>query len=73
MSDQTRDRIEGTVDQTKGRAKTAAGDLTGDERMQAEGRVDQTAGQGKQGLAGLMDRLGDMARKVTGGRKSTSG
>lgn len=44
-------------DDIKGRAKEAAGDLTGDEDLQREGKVDQATGTVK-------DKIGDAADKV---------
>ncbi len=65
MSDQTRDRIEGMVDQTMGRGKSALGELTGDEQTQAEGQADQATGDLKQGLADVKDKVDDAVKKVT--------
>ena len=42
------DRIEGTLDKTKGRTKEALGALTGDKRLKAEGRSDQRRGTAKE-------------------------
>ena len=36
--------MSGTTDDLKGRAKEAAGDLTGDRDLQREGKVDQATG-----------------------------
>jgi uncharacterized protein YjbJ (UPF0337 family) len=41
----------------KGRAKEAAGDLTGDKDLEREGKVDQ-------GSAKIKDKVGDAADKV---------
>jgi uncharacterized protein YjbJ (UPF0337 family) len=49
--------MSGEADQTKGRVKKAAGDLTGDEEMKNEGRKDETAGKVK-------DAVGDVKRKA---------
>ena len=74
MSEGTRDRIEGKVDETTGRGKSALGDLTGNEQTQAEGEMDQAHGQMQQGVGDVKDtvdnakdKLGDMAKKLTGG------
>lgn len=48
---------DGTFDDMKGRAKEAAGDLTGDRDLQREGKVDQATGSVK-------DKVGDAADKV---------
>lgn len=45
------------IDDIKGRAKEAAGDVTDDEELQREGKVDQATGTVK-------DKIGDAADKV---------
>lgn len=45
---------DGTVDDTKGRVKEAAGDLTDDSSLKNEGRVDKATGKVK-------DAVGDAA------------
>ncbi len=49
----------GAIDETKGRAKKAVGDVTGDESLKTEGKVDQ--GKGK-----VKDAVDKVADKVTG-------
>jgi len=65
MSDSSRDRTEGTIDEASGRAKSAVGGLTGDERTQAEGETDQAKGGLKQGLADAKDKVDDAVKKAT--------
>jgi uncharacterized protein YjbJ (UPF0337 family) len=65
MSDATRDRIEGSVDDAKGRGKAAWGNVTDDEDKQAEGQLDQTKGEAKQGMADVKDKVDDVVKKVT--------
>lgn len=36
---------DGKIDQAKGRAKQAVGDLTGDEKLKAEGEMDEAGGK----------------------------
>jgi uncharacterized protein YjbJ (UPF0337 family) len=48
---------DGDIDKAKGRAKEAAGDLTGDRDLKNEGKVDRTSG-------GIKDKVGDAADKV---------
>ena len=48
----------GEGDKTKGRAKQAAGDLTGNEDMEREGERDETAGKAK----AKVDEAGDKAQ-----------
>lgn len=49
----TRDKLEGNLDEAKGRVKEGFGGLTGDESTQAEGQMDQAKGEGKQALGGV--------------------
>ena len=54
----SQDKGEGTMDKLKGRAKEAAGALTGDEEMKAEGRSEQTKGTVKEKKGKIKDVLG---------------
>jgi uncharacterized protein YjbJ (UPF0337 family) len=65
MSDSTRDRIEGSVDDAKGQGKSAWGNMTNDEGKQAEGEVDQAKGGAKKGMADVKDKVDDAVKKVT--------
>ena len=72
MSDAQRDQAEGKFDETKGKAKSAWGDLTGDDQKRAEGNVDQVGGQGKQAMGdvkeaadNIKDKASDAFKKVT--------
>ena len=51
----SQDKGEGTMDKLKGRAKEAAGALTGDEEMKAEGRSEQTKGTVKEKKGKIKD------------------
>jgi uncharacterized protein YjbJ (UPF0337 family) len=66
MSDQSRDRIEGSVDEIKGRGKSAWGELTDDDQNRTEGQADQTEGKVKQTVADAKDKVDDAVKKVTG-------
>ncbi|CAN5642350.1 hypothetical protein BH09CHL1_BH09CHL1_00840 [soil metagenome] len=66
MSDSTRDRVEGKVDELKGRGKSAVGDLTGDSDTRAEGDLDQAKGKIKQGVADIKDKVSDIADRLKG-------
>ena len=46
-------------DKAKGRAKEAAGDLTGDRDLEREGKVDRTSG-------GIKEKLNEVTDKVKG-------
>jgi uncharacterized protein YjbJ (UPF0337 family) len=49
----------GNLDEAKGRAKQAGGDVTGDDDLRREGKVDEKAGQAK-------DKVGDLKDKAEG-------
>jgi uncharacterized protein YjbJ (UPF0337 family) len=51
------------TDDLTGRAKEAAGDLTGDKDMKREGQVDQAKGKAKHAI----DDAGEKAKDVVGG------
>mgnify|MGYP003366282978 CR=1 FL=1 len=55
MSDTTKTKAEGLLDEVKGRVKDAAGGLTGDVGLQASGKVDQLSGMAQQEFADLYD------------------
>ena len=52
-----KDELDGKVDQVKGRAKQAVGDLTDDERLRNEGEADEAAGK-------VQETIGRGRRKV---------
>ncbi len=45
------------TDDLKGRAKEAAGDLTGNEKLQREGKVDQAKGKVKETVDKVADKV----------------
>jgi uncharacterized protein YjbJ (UPF0337 family) len=47
----------GTVDKAKGRAKEAAGALTGDRELKREGQLDQAAGRVKEKVSRAVDKV----------------
>ena len=51
------DKGEGALDKAKGKAKEAAGAVTGDEARKSEGRSDQTKGTAKEKKGKLKDLL----------------
>ena len=53
------DRIEGAVKNLGGKAKEAAGHITGDEKLKAEGKADQIEGKVQNAVGGLKDTLRD--------------
>ena len=54
---------DGTIDEAKGRAKEAAGDLTDDESLQREGKVDRAEGTAKDKLDDAGDKVKDALRR----------
>ena len=54
----------GNVDEAKGRAKRAAGELTDDDQLKREGAIDKTTGKAKDAIA----RAADTARYATPSR-----
>ncbi len=57
------------MDQAKGRAKEAVGDLTGNKDLKAEGRADRVGGEVKEKAGDAVDKvkgvIGDLKDKVT--------
>ncbi len=51
------DKGEGTMDKLKGRAKEAAGAVTGDKEKKSEGRTEQTKGTAKEKKGKVKDLL----------------
>ncbi len=49
--------MSGKMDEMKGRAKQAAGDLSDDDQLKREGKRDEAAGKAKQSI----DKAGDWA------------
>jgi len=54
---------DGKVDETKGRAKQAVGDLTGDDSLKNEGKVDEASGKTKGAIGKAADKVKDLLRK----------
>ena len=53
------------MDDLKGRAKEAAGDLTDNERLQREGKVDQGKAEVKDKVGDVADKVGDKIKDIT--------
>ncbi len=66
MDSSNKDRLQGGVDELKGKAKSAVGGATGDDRTKAEGEMDQAKGKLQQGLADAKDKVGDAIDDLTG-------
>ena len=59
-----KDEVQGKVDQAKGRAKQAVGDLTGDERLRNEGEADEIAGDVEEGAGTARRKVGDAVKNL---------
>jgi uncharacterized protein YjbJ (UPF0337 family) len=54
----------GNIDEAKGRAKQAVGDLTDNDEMRREGKVDEKSGQAKDKLEQMKDKAEDAIDNV---------
>jgi len=52
-----KDRIKGAATNMGGKAKEAAGDMTGDSKMKSEGKMDQAQGKVQNAVGGIKDAL----------------
>ena len=52
-----KDRIKGSAEQAKGKAKEMAGKVAGDSKLQSEGKGDQVKGKIQNTVGGLKDTL----------------
>jgi uncharacterized protein YjbJ (UPF0337 family) len=52
-----KDRVEGSAEQAKGKAKEVAGKVVGDSKMESEGKGDQVKGKIQNTVGGLKDTL----------------
>jgi uncharacterized protein YjbJ (UPF0337 family) len=52
-----KDRVKGSATNMGGKAKEAAGDLTGDSKMKSEGKMDQAKGKVQNAIGGIKDAL----------------
>ena len=50
-----KDRIQGSVEQAKGKAKEVAGKVTGDSKLETEGRVQLATGKIQNAVGGFKD------------------
>jgi uncharacterized protein YjbJ (UPF0337 family) len=60
----TRDRAEGTIEEMKGKAEQAWGDLSDDDRAKAEGMIDEAKGKAQQVLGDLKGKGDDLKDDV---------
>ena len=52
-----KERIEGSLDQAKGKVKEVAGKATGDAKLEGEGKADQVKGKVKNAVGGMKDTV----------------
>jgi len=52
-----KDRVEGSLEQAKGKVKEVAGKVTGDSKTETEGKADQVKGKVKNTIGGIRDSL----------------
>lgn len=58
-----KDRIEGSIEQAKGKAKEAAGKVTGDTKLQGQGKAQQAAGKVQNAVGGAKDAVKEAVDK----------
>jgi uncharacterized protein YjbJ (UPF0337 family) len=59
-----KDELDGKVDQAKGRAKQAWGDLTKDEKVHDEGVADEAAGKVEEGFGRARRKVGETIEDI---------
>ena len=52
-----KDRIEGSLEQGKGKVKEVVGKVTGDTKLETEGKADQATGKVKNTIGGIKDTV----------------
>ncbi len=52
-----KDRVEGSLKQTKSAVKEVAGKVTGDAKLQADGKADKAEGKVQNAVGGIKDAL----------------
>ena len=52
-----KDRIEGSVEQAKGKTKEVVGKITGDTKLETEGKAQKAAGKVQNTVGGLKDTV----------------
>ena len=52
-----KDRIQGSLDQAKGKIKEGVGKAAGDSKLETEGKADQLSGKVQNAVGGLKDKI----------------
>lgn len=60
------DKFENKSEELKGRAKEAAGSVTGDDDLKNEGKADQVSSSVKKGVEKVKDGANKVVEKLTG-------
>jgi uncharacterized protein YjbJ (UPF0337 family) len=58
MPNSTKQQVEGKLHEVMGEAKQKAGEITGDEKLEAEGLAEKVSGTVQKGLGKLEEMLG---------------
>lgn len=56
------DKVEGKLDEVKGKAKQAWGDMTDNDEVRAEGEMDEVKGKSRQSVGHLKDAVDDVKK-----------
>jgi uncharacterized protein YjbJ (UPF0337 family) len=59
-----KDEMQGKIDQVKGRAKEAAGDLNNDEQLRDEGEVDEAKGAAQEAFGKGRRKVGEAIEDI---------
>jgi uncharacterized protein YjbJ (UPF0337 family) len=59
-----KDQLKGKLENLKGRAKQAAGSLSGDKSTEAEGAVERIAGAGREKVGDVEEAISSRRRKI---------
>lgn len=59
-----RDKMEGTLDEAKGKGQQAWGEATDDQESQGKGQANEAKGKGQQVLGDAKDKAKDLKDKV---------
>jgi uncharacterized protein YjbJ (UPF0337 family) len=65
MASPEQNKVEGKIDDAKGRGKMAVGDLTDNDQLKDEGAMDRMTGAVKQSVGDVKDKVSDLADKVS--------
>jgi uncharacterized protein YjbJ (UPF0337 family) len=57
-----KNRIKGSVEQTKGKAKEIFGKVTGDTKTEAEGKTEKASGKVQNTVGGMKDKAREMTK-----------